>query len=302
MTDVSLLEDESLGPRYVVVPKTISDIEKCADWMAESGPMVPPHCRGNTKICQAIIYKALTLGLPDFLFLAEHSYRTVQRQRQGDNWVAVERIAYDASAFHAIIAASRILAGVPEYDYEGVRDERICTVTVRIRTSGQVVSYTTPPLSQIRPEVFEKDGKPYCKGSQLWIKDPDMQLGYFGIRNLARKYFPHVLGGIYDREELEESHIGPEHAKDVSPNLMERLPGRIEGDGFQPDAVELQREEAQAVAVVQAEKAKRRGRPPGSRNKKAEDAPLSMKDIPNIEPIPDPAEVEYATSEAEGAQ
>ena len=211
--------------------------------MARAGIALPPHARDNPAVCWAIMMQTREWSLANPFFIANHSY--VVRNKEG-----VETLAYDSAVFQAVLLASKAIKGRPQYAYEGEGDDRRCTVSVIDAQTGECQELRTPPLRMCRAR------------SPLWASNPDQQLGYYGLRNLVRLKYQDVLGGFYDREEFTEEPKEPQ----ASPNLIDRLPGRIEGDGFQPDAAELQREEKEAVAVVQAEKA-RRGRPKGSRNK-----------------------------------
>jgi hypothetical protein len=55
-----------------------------------------------------------------------------------------------------------------------------------------------------------------------------------GPSSWGRRHCPEVLGGVYDRDEFDTSQ---EPAPPASPNLMERLPGRMGKEGFKADAV-----------------------------------------------------------------
>ncbi len=232
---------------------------------------IPVFLRGNLGDCLTIRELAMETG-----FGASRIARHTS--------VIKDVLSFDGQLVHAIILRMAPLQGRPRFSFEGEGDEKVCVVTGTFKGEVEPCVYRSPPLGKITP-----------KNSPLWATDPEQQFCYFSIRRWARRYCPDVLLGIYSKDDIEDSHIGAENAKDVSPNLIDRLPGRIEGDGFQPNAAELQREEKEAVAVVQAAKS-RKGRPKGSRNKP------SMKDLPDIKPFPEEGgltgDIEYATMEA----
>ncbi len=218
------------GPLFDNLPVMV----EASKLMARAGLYLPPHARDNPGACFAVLMKTVAWGMPDPFFMAEHSY--VVKSRDG-----IERIAYDSAVFQAALMLSGAVRGRPQYEYEGEEAELRCTVSVQDGQTGKIESYTTPPVR-------------LCKGhSPLWTSNPKQQLGYYGIRNLVRQKYQDVLAGFYDRDEMEDAiDVTPEPA---SPNLMDRLPGRIEGEGFAQPAAEAAREEAQAV--TKAEEVKR---------------------------------------------
>jgi hypothetical protein len=144
-------------------------------------------------------------------------------------------INYDNFVYAAIIMASGLLKGRPRYEYQSEGEERTCTVSATFIGETEPHTYETPPIKQCRPSKNEQG---VVKGSPLWVKDPDQQLGYFAIRNWGRRHMPEVLGGVYTRDEFEDSTQDAPEPKDVSPRLMDRLPGKMEGAGFQIDVVD----------------------------------------------------------------
>jgi hypothetical protein len=91
-------------------------------------------------------------------------------------------------------------------------------VTGTFKGEATSCEYTTPQLKDITP-----------KNSPLWQSDPDQQMAYFGVRRWGRRYCPDILLGVFARDEIEDNpFIGADNAKVVSPNLMERLPGKSE--------------------------------------------------------------------------
>lgn len=193
---------------------------------------IPSHLRGNPGDCLAIREIAMDKGLSPYL-LARHCY------------VVNDMLCFDGQAVHAIVEKSGRLAEPLMFTYEGEGDTRTCSITGILR-GGEKRTYTTPPKGEIKPQ-----------NSPLWKQDPDQQLAYLGVRRWSARYCPAALLGIYSREEMLDTVIDVTPEPQASPKLMERLPGRIEGEGFEQATAETAQEEAAALNKAEAVKAKR---------------------------------------------
>lgn len=194
--------------------------------MCQARHTIPKFLKQNVGDCLAVITQSLRWNLEPF-WIAQHSY--VAKPNDPDSL-----IAYDSAVFSAIVESAGILKSRPRYTYAGEGEERTCTVAATFIGETEPHDYTTPPLKTCRPRRNEQGN---VRGSPLWDKDPDQQLGYYAMRNFGRRHCAAVLGGIYDRDEYEEASqvdvIAP-----TSPDLMARLPGRMtEGQGFHPTNV-----------------------------------------------------------------
>jgi hypothetical protein len=196
--------------------------------MCQSRHSIPAYLKQNVGDCLAVITQSLRWRLEPF-WLAQHSYVAKPNDQNS-------LIAYDAAVHAAIVISMGNLKGRPRYTFEGEGEDRRCTVSATFVGETEPHEYTTPPLSACRPK---RNADGVIKGSPLWDKDPDQQQGYYAVRNWGRRHCPEVLGGVYDRDEFEASQDGPTGilGPTASPNLMERLPGRMAGEGFTPDAV-----------------------------------------------------------------
>lgn len=199
-----------------------------AKTMATAKHSIREHLRGNPGDCLAIWDMAMNSGLAPYA-LARHCY------------VVNNILCFEAQVISALIAKHAPLKQRLRYRFEGEGEERKVIVTGHFKGEVDPVEYTSPPIGLITP-----------KNSPLWKSDPDQQLCYFGVRRWGRRYCPDVLLGVYAKDEIEDGFIGPDNAKDVSPNLLERLPGRIEGDGFTVDAGEAERQEQEAIHKAEA--------------------------------------------------
>lgn len=248
--------DKSAAGGTLVLPggvqfRTMLEVMEFSKLMAISGVAVPPHLRGNPGACLAVCTKALRFGFEPFA-LAEHSYpmrRSAKNELGG--WETIETIAYDSFVIHAIIEAHAGLDGPLQCEYFGEGDSRVCRATGSIK--GHMLEHTSPQIGQIKAARGRND-KGQIKGSPLWDTKPDQQLWYDTRRDWCRRYAPHVLMGIWDKDEFDEN-VPPEKPAESSPKLLDRLPGKIEGAGFQADVDVVDQALADEVAEEQEAKA-----------------------------------------------
>lgn len=210
--------------------RTMTEVMEFSKLMSLAGVAVPPHLRGNPGACLAVVIQATEWQMSPFA-VANKSY-VVENYAKGGN---VERLSYESQLIHAVIEARAPLINRLRVEYEGEGDERVCIVSGTFRGETIPHSLKSSPLGKRRPGRNEKG---YIKGSPLWDSKPDLQQFYDTSRDWCRMYCPDVLMGIYSRDEIEEHAIQPIDAIDKSPNLMERLPGKIEGAGFATDVVD----------------------------------------------------------------
>jgi hypothetical protein len=227
---------------------TFNEYRECVEFakvMAQGKHSIPPYLRDNSGDCLAIITQSLRWHLEPF-WVAQHSYVAKQESM----------IAYDAAVHAAIVLSCGKLMSRPRYTYAGEGEGRTCTVAIVIRGETTPHEYTTPPFKQCAPPYGDKGVR---KGSPLWDKDPDQQLGYYAIRNWGRRHLPEVLGGVYDRDEFEETTQEEVETGPASPKLLERLPGKIEGAGFAENVIDAAIAK-EATAEEEQIKAARKGR------------------------------------------
>lgn len=183
--------------------------------MAVSETAVPKHLRGNPGMCLAVCVQALEWRFSPFA-VANKSY------------VVNDRIGYESQLVHAVIEQRAPIIGRLLHRFEGEGDDRRCIVTAKLRETGELLEYISPPFGKIQP-----------KNSPLWKTKPDLQLYYNSSRDFCRAYFPDVLLGVYSQEELRD-HVGPDNAKEVNerPSVGQRLKGGGKGRGFNASHVE----------------------------------------------------------------
>jgi hypothetical protein len=168
-----------------LAPQNLGDIVRFAEVMARADIAIPKHLRDNPGACLAVCMQAFNWQMDPFA-VAQKSYKV------GD------QMAYEAQLIAAVINTRAGLKRRPQIEYKGAGGDRQCMVTFEA-ADGSVHLYESPRFSAIT-----------TKNSPLWKSDPDQQLGYYSIRAGARRHFPEVILGVYDRDELEG-------ARDVTP-------------------------------------------------------------------------------------
>ncbi|UHD47644.1 recombinase RecT [Aureimonas altamirensis] len=158
--------------------------------MSRADIAIPKHLRGNAGACLAVTMQAMKWEMDPFS-VAQKSYKV------GD------QMAYEAQLIAAVINTRAGLKRRSQIEYEGENGDRRCRVTFEA-LDGSVHVYESPRFSAIT-----------TKNSPLWKSGPDQQLGYYSIRAGARRHFPEVILGVYDRDEIEG-------VRDVTPAQPER--------------------------------------------------------------------------------
>lgn len=297
MTDTEAPRSTALAPHYASVGmmtfgtggslpalQNLADVVSIAQLMAKSGVAVPKHLRENPGACLAVTMFALRIEFDPWA-VANKSYSVN------------DRLAYEAQLINAIILTRSPIAEEPDYVFEGVGGKRVCTVSIKM-TSGKTLSISSPEFDRITP-----------KNSPLWKSDPDQQQGYYTIRLWARRHQPHVVLGVYDREEMqaeEMTNITPQGS-----GVMSRLDtkGHALKDGFDANAIdEVLGEEVLVVppeppTVVDPEPPKpKRGRPSKAEMEARKAAETATASQAPTEPVQATTELQSEPEEASEAE
>jgi hypothetical protein len=191
-----------------------------AKYMATAGFAVRKELRSNTGACIAIVDMALRWGFAPY---------QVAKQVYAVN----DQMGFESQLIHAVIEKFAPLSRRLRPRYIGEGDSRQCIVEGHIKGELEPLLYESPKIAGLR------------KNSPLWTIDPDQQLWYYASRAWCRRYCPEIILGLHTPDELRDSHLGFDNAKDVTPHreaevLAERLsdPSRVvKAEGFHPDAV-----------------------------------------------------------------
>jgi len=173
------------GGGFRVAFSDAGQVMEFAAAMAGAGVMVGPACRGNVGACMAVTMMAGRFGLDPFL-LSHKAYITKSKS-------GVEVQSWEAQAIYAMLIGSGELDGLLEFEYRGEGVDRYIIVTGRLRGHTKSQSIQSSPIKQIP-----------VKNSPNWTGEPDQQLAYYGSRLWARRHAPHILMGVYSRDEAEE--------------------------------------------------------------------------------------------------
>lgn len=158
--------------------KDMGQVMEFSKLMSVAGQAVPKHLRAAPGACLAVSLQALNWRMDPFA-VANKSY------------MVNDRIAYEAQLIHAVIEQRAPIRG-----------------RIKGKLSGEGATsrwtLTAQPTDDDEPIVFEgvEFGKIKTKNSPLWQADPDQQLWYYTVRAMARRHFPDVIMGVYEKEEL----------------------------------------------------------------------------------------------------
>lgn len=162
-----------------VMPETFGQVIEFSQMMCKGGLAIPKHLRDNPGTCLRVIQQSLAWEMDPWA-VASKTYNVN------------DQIAYEAQLISAVIKKwAPIKERVIPYKFEGAGGELTCSITVHHAETGEEIHYKSPRKADIKPQ-----------NSPLWATDPQQQLGYYSIRALARRHFPEILLGVYDREEV----------------------------------------------------------------------------------------------------
>jgi hypothetical protein len=176
-----------------------------AKMMSVSDIAVPQHLRANPGACLAVALQADEWGFSPFA-VANKSY------------AVNDRLSYESQLVHAVIERRAPLEGRLRGEWIGEGPTRQCVVTGRLIGEAEPFVWTGPEIGKIK-----------TKNSPEWTNNPDKQLWYHASRDWARIYCPDVLLGVYTRDELENSELGPDRLREDSSDVLKRLTGGGEG-------------------------------------------------------------------------
>ncbi len=242
-----------------LVIRDMAEAMEFAKMMAIGGVSVPKHLRGNPGACLAVTIQALEWGMSPFA-VANKSYSVN------------DRMAYEAQLLAAVVIQNGPFAELPTYSYSGEPGTtRVCTVTVKLN-NGQVITHSSPEVGKIQP-----------KNSPLWKTDEDQQEGYYTVRAMARRNFPHILLGANAPEDIVEEEA--QAPRDITPvrqtttQKLDQLAGTSSAqtvDTIDPDTGEVLQQEAEAPAAAPAASKPRARKAPDPKPEQQAPAPTQQ--------------------------
>jgi len=198
--------------------KRLVDAMEVAKVLAISKQAVPEFMRGEPGICYSAVIRAVRWRIDPF-FVAENMF--LAKTKGG------ERIGFMAALVNSVInlATPRVLTEKLRCRYEGEGETLRCIVYGTPKGETTPLEYETPMLGKIIEHLGRNEyGK--VKGSPLYDLDPKQQLFYYGTKGFVRKWFPEVLGGVYDPEDMammKDVTPEPEPSADKTTALVARL-------------------------------------------------------------------------------
>ena len=175
----------------LMIPIDGRDLMDKANTMAAAGLMVKDIFRNNPGMCAGLILMCAPYRINPF----QASWKCYITKPDAP-------LAFEAQLITAMINTAAPIKGRLRYSFEGDGPTRQCIVTAVDRDSGEVLEYRSPMKKDIG-----------VQNSPLWKNDPDQQLAYTSSRGFARRHYPEILLGVYDREEIE----GAAPMRDVTP-------------------------------------------------------------------------------------
>lgn len=162
-----------------VMPQNFGQVVEYAQMMCKGGLSLPKHLRDNPGACLRVIQQAMAWEMDPWA-VASKTYNVN------------DILAYEAQLIAAVIKSrAPIKERVIPYKFTGDGGELQCSILLHHAETGEEISYVSPKKKDISPQ-----------NSPLWKTDPQQQLAYYTIRALARRHFPEILLGVYDREEV----------------------------------------------------------------------------------------------------
>lgn len=175
-----------------IAPSNMMEAMKLAEMMA-SAKLVPAALQKSPADCLLVIEQALRWGMSPFAAAQAVS-------------VISGKLMFEGKLVAAVVNANGNLQERLSYDYSETGEDR--TITVSGLVKGEKLSRTV--------QVKLKDAKTQ---NSMWVKQPDQQLAYHGVRVWARRHMPELMMGVYSPEEFEviENGVIPTIEQTVTP-------------------------------------------------------------------------------------
>jgi hypothetical protein len=163
------------NPGSPLMPQNLDQAMRLAEMMAR-GKMVPDHLR-NPADALLVIEQAMRWAMSPFAVAQCTS-------------VIQGRLMFEGKLVAAAVQSCGLLSSRLSYDFDGEGAARAVTVTATIR-------------GEDKPRTIRITLAEAKTTNQMWTRQPDQQLVYFGTRAWARRHAPEVMLGVYSPEEFE---------------------------------------------------------------------------------------------------
>jgi hypothetical protein len=168
---------------------------KFSEIMATSTIAIPKDYRGNPGNCMAVIMQAQRWGMDPYIVASK-------------THVVSGNLGYEAQLVNAVITSSNAIKGRFHYEYSENEWKDDKDPNAWIRVGAQI---TGEDGIQWGEKLYPS--KVAVKNSPLWKTNPKQQSAYLAVKMWSRLYTPHVIMGVYTRDEVQE--ISQE--RDVTP-------------------------------------------------------------------------------------
>ena len=197
------------GGNAPLLPRDMNAAMQLATMMSQ-GKLVPAHLQRSPGDCLMVIEQAMRWGMSPFAVAQSTS-------------VIQGKMMFEGKLVSAALHSSGILTSRLEYEFGGAGDARAVTVRGTLR-------------GEDKPREIVVTLKEAKTSNQMWTKQPDQQLVYFGTRAWARRHAPEVMLGVYSPEEFDApapaAFAGTTiEAKPEAPSMAQQI-----GDELPPQA------------------------------------------------------------------
>lgn len=212
----------------LILPNSFGEVIEFAQMMSKAGLAIPKHLRDQPGICMAVIQRSLSWQMDPWAVSTK-------------TYAVNDILAYEAQLIAAVVKKwAPIKERIIKPTYTGSNGDLQCSFTLHDRETNEEIPYVSPKVKDIK-----------VKNSPLWTSDPEQQLYYYSVRAMARRYFPEILMGVYDREEaIAMKDITPK-AERVVHNMLDDGPAETaaaEGEVLAPERKEEPKSEFERAA------------------------------------------------------
>lgn len=172
----------------------MNSMVKFSEIMAMSTIAIPKQYQGNPGNCMAVIMQAQRWGMDPYVVASK-------------THVVSGNLGYEAQLVNAVITSSNAIIGRFHYEYSEPEWKNDTDPNAWIRVGAVIAGEAEIQWGE---KLYPSTVK--VKNSPLWKTNPKQQCGYLAVKMWSRLYTPHVIMGVYTRDELNEIS-----EKDITP-------------------------------------------------------------------------------------
>mgnify|MGYP000004305642 CR=1 FL=1 len=153
--------------------------------MSQSTIAIPKQYQGNPGNCMAVIMQAQRWGMDPYIVASK-------------THVVSGNLGYEAQLVNAVITSSNAIIGRFHYEYSEDEWKNDTDPNAWIRVGAQISGESKIQWGE---KLYPSTVK--VKNSPLWKTNPKQQAAYLAVKMWSRLYTPHVIMGVYTRDETE---------------------------------------------------------------------------------------------------